>query len=136
MSGHGVRAFALLSSTHQDEFEEVCMEAINPGDAIIMRHDLLRVRVRDPAEEIVLLMALPDDSGQRCRVGPGSYAFPPGWAPEIRRVAALHGIRASVVPTACFELELWCDDALEALRAALLRRAPTFGPTYPLIAVA
>ncbi len=131
-----MRAFALLSSKHQDEFEEVYAEVIHPTEAIIMRHDLLRVRVRNSEDEFWLLMALPDDSGQRCRVGPGSYAFPPEWEPEVRRVAAFHNIRASVVPSACFELELWRDDALEALRAALLRRAPTFGPTYPRIAVA
>ena len=101
-----------------------------------MRHDLLRVRVRDRSDEVLMLLALPDDSGQRCRVGRGSYAFPPGWAPEIRHIAAFHDIRASVVPSACFELELWRDGALEGLRAALLRRAPTFGPTYPRIAVA
>ncbi len=135
MSGRGERALALLSSTHQDEFEQVCVEAIGTGNAIIMRHDLLRVRVRS-LDEFMLLMALPDDFGQRHRVGPGSYAFPPGWAPDIRRIAAFHNIRASVVPSACFELELWRDGALQALRAALLRRAPTFGPTYPRIAVA
>jgi hypothetical protein len=136
MSDFATRAFALLSSAHQDEFEEVCAEAIDAGDAIIMRHDLLRVRVRDPHEEFMLLLALPDDCAQRCRVGPGRYMFPPDRAPEIRRIAAFHGIRASVVPSACFELELWRDGALDALRAALLRRAPTFGPTYPRIAVA
>jgi hypothetical protein len=136
MSDSGTHAFALLSSTHQDEFEEVCAQAISAGEAIIMRHDLLRVRVRDPHEEFLLLLALPDDFAQRCRVGPGRYVFPPEWAPEIRRIGAFHGIRASVVPSACFELDLWRDGALDALRAALLRRAPTFGPTYPRIAVA
>ncbi len=101
-----------------------------------MRHDLLRVRVRNPHEDVLLLLALPDDSGQRCRVGPGSYAFPPGWEPEIRRIMAHNGVRASVVPTAVFRLELRRGGALDALRAALLRRAPTFGPTYPRITVA
>lgn len=136
MSEFGIRAFALLSSTHQDEFEEVCAAAIETGDAIIMRHDLLRVRVRDPQEEVLLLLALPDDIGQRCRVAPGSYAFPPGWTAEIRRMVAFHGVRASVVPTAVFRLDLRHGGLLDALRAALLERAPTFGPTPPRIAVA
>jgi hypothetical protein len=40
------------------------------------------------------------------------------------------GIRAGIVPTAVFDMEL-LDGALDALRSALLRRAPTFGPRYP-----
>jgi len=39
MSEFGIRAFALLSSTHQDEFEEVCVAAIDTGDAIIIRDE-------------------------------------------------------------------------------------------------
>ena len=136
MSENWLEAFALVSSAHQDEFEEVCAGAIDAGDAITMRHDLLRVRVRSRDDEIVLLLALPDDSGQRCRVGPGSYAFPSGWEAEIRRIVAHHGIRASLTPSAIFRLELRHGSVLDALRAALIQQAPTFGPTYPRIAVA
>ncbi len=136
MSDFGTHAFALLSSTHQDEFEEVCMEAINPGDAIIMRHDLLRVRVGDPEEDGVVLLAMPGDLAQRCRVGPGSYVFPPERSAEVRAGLSQLGIRASVVPSAVYSLDLRDPGLLDALRAALLRQAPTFGPTYPRIAVA
>jgi hypothetical protein len=135
VSDSWVEAFALVSSAHQDEFEEVCAAAIDTGDAIIMRHDLLRVRVRDPAEEGVLLLAL-TRCGQHHRVAPGSYGFPADWESEVCDIVSFHGIRASVVPSACFELEVRHHGALDALPAALLRRAPTFGPTYPRITVA
>ena len=134
MHENWIEAFALVSSAHQDEFEEVCAGAIDTGDAIIMRHDLLRVRVRDPAEEVVLLALT--RCGQHHRVAPGCYGVPAEWEPEVRDIVSLHGIRAGVVPSACFELEVRHDGALAALRAALLRRAPTFGPTYPRITVA
>ena len=134
MSGVWTSALALLSAVHQDEFEEVCVGAIGVGDAVIIRHDLLRVRVRNRDEDFLLLMALPDDLGQRCRVGPGGYLFPAEAAPEVRGAISLHRIRAGFVPTAVFDLELR-GGALDALRAALLRRTPTFGPTYPVIGV-
>ena len=134
MSAGWIEAFAFLSSVHQDEFEEVCAGAIGTGDATIIRHDLLRVRVRDPDEDGMLLLALPGDLAQKCRAGPGRYLFPAESAPVVRDAVSLHRIRAGVVPTAVFDLELH-DAALDALRAALLRRAPTFGPTYPRIGV-
>ena len=131
MRENWIEASALVSSAHQDESEEVCAAAIDAGDAIIMRRDLLRVRVRDPAEEGVLLLAL-TRCGQHHRVAPGSYGVPAEWEPEVRDIVSLHGIRAGVVPSACFALEFRHDGAL----AALLRQAPTFGPTYPRITVA
>jgi len=135
VTGRWTSAFAVLSSVHQDEFEEVCAEALGVGDAvIIIRRDVLRVRVRDPGQEGVLLLALPGDLGQRCRFGPGRYVFPAEATPIIRDAVSLLGIRASVVPTAVFDMELR-GGALGALRAALLRRAPVFGSRYPRIEI-
>ena len=130
-----MRAFALLSRTHHDEFEEVCVEAVDPGDAIVMYRDCLRVRLRDPAHEFLLLMAL-TRCGQDHRVAPGSYQFPADWEAEVRDIVSFHCLRASVVPSVRFELDLRRGGALDTLRPALLRRRPTFGPTYPRIAVA
>ena len=135
MNGEWMRAFALVSKTHQDQFEEVYVEAIDPGDAIIMRHDFLRVRLRDPTEEVLLMMGL-TRCGQHHRAAPGGYGFPADWESEVRDIVSFHRLRASVVPSALFELDLRRDGALDALRAALLRQAPTFGPTYPRIALA
>jgi hypothetical protein len=132
VSARWISAFAVLSSVHQDEFEEVCVEAIDVGDAVIIRRDVLRVRVRDPEEDFMLLMAMPGDLGQRCRFAPGRYVFPPEAAPIVHDGVSLLSVRASIVPTAVFDMELR-GGALEALRAALLRRAPTFGPRYPRI---
>jgi hypothetical protein len=76
MKGKWIETLALLSNVHQDEFEEVYAEAVDPGDAIItIQHGLIRARVRDPLQD-GLLLALPDDFGQRCMVGPGRYWFP------------------------------------------------------------
>ncbi len=136
MSENRIEAFALVGSAHQDEFEEVRAAAIDTGGAIIMRRDLLRVRVRDPAEEVVPLLLALTRCRQHHRVAPGCYGFPAEWEAEVRGIVPFHGIRAGVVPSARFELEVRHDGALDALRAALLRRAPTFGPTYPRITVA
>ena len=136
MSHGWIDAFAVLSATHEAEFEAACEEGVGPCDATVIPHPFLRVRVRRPEDEIVLVLALPDDSGQRCRVGPGSYVFPPEWAPEIRRIVSHHDLRASVVPSVHYHLELRDGCALRGLCAALLRRAPTFGRTYPRIIAA
>ena len=136
MSHGWIDAFAVLSATHEAEFEAACEEAICPLDATVIPHPFLRVRVRHPVDAIVLALALPGDSGLRCRVGPGSYVFPPDWAPEIRRIVAHHDLWANVVPSVGYQLELRDGGALRGLCAALLRRAPTFGPTYPRIVAA
>ena len=133
MSHGWIDAFAVLSATHEAEFEAACEEAICPYDATVIPHPFLRVRVRNLTDKIVLALALPDDFGKRCRVGPRSYVFPPEWAPEIRRIVSHHDLRASVVPSVGYRLELRDGGALRGLCAALLRRAPTFGPTYPRI---
>ncbi|MBD0272901.1 MAG: hypothetical protein ICV73_13355 [Acetobacteraceae bacterium] len=129
-------AFAVLSATHEADFEAACEEAICPLDATVIPHPFLRVRVRNPEDETILWVALPDDFGPRCRVEPGRYVFPPEWAPEIRRIVSHHDLRASVVPSVRYHLELRDGGALRGLCAALLRRAPTFGPTYPRITAA
>ena len=136
MSHGWIDAFAVLSATHEAEFEAVCEGAICPYDATVIPHPFLRVRVRNLTDAIVLALALPDDFGKRCRVGPGRYVFPPEWAPEIRRIVSHHDLRASVVPSVGYRLELRDDGALRGLCAALLRRAPTFRPTYPRIVAA
>jgi hypothetical protein len=133
MSHGWIDAFAVLNATHEAEFEAVCEEAICPYDATVIPHPFLRVRVRNLTDKIVLALALPDDFGKRCRVGPGSYVFPPEWAPEIRRIVSHHDLRASVVPSVGYQLELRDGGALRDLCAALLRQTPTFGPTYPRI---
>lgn len=136
MSHGWIDAFAVLSATHEAEFEAACEDAICPYDATVIPHPFLRVRVRNIEDETILWMALPHDSGKRCRVGPRSYVFPPEWAPEIRRIVSHHDLRASVVPSVGYRLELRDGGALRSLCAALLRRAPTFGPTYPRIVAA
>ena len=136
MSRGWIDAFAVISATHEAEFGAACEEAICPYDATVIPHPFLRVRVRHPVDDIILLLALPDDSGLRCRVGPGSYLFPPELAPEIRRIVSHHDLRAGVVPSVGYQLELRDGYALRGLCAALLRRAPTFGPTYPRIVAA
>ncbi|CAA9229977.1 MAG: hypothetical protein AVDCRST_MAG08-1048 [uncultured Acetobacteraceae bacterium] len=44
MKGKWTEASALISSVHQDEFERVCVEAVDPGDAIMLHHRLVRAR--------------------------------------------------------------------------------------------
>ena len=132
MSGGWLDAFALVSSVHQDEFERAYMEAVDPRDAtILIERGLVRARVRCPYEDGLLLLALPDDLGQRCMVGPGRYRFPAEDWRTVHEAAEYHGIRTRVVPSLLYRLELRHRGALDALRAAVLRRAPTFGPTYP-----
>ena len=136
MIGEWRDAFALVSSIHQDEFEEVYAGAVDPDDASMMHHRMVRARVPDPHQDGLLLLALRDDFGQRCMVGPGRYWFPAEDWREVDDIAHYHGIRTRVVPSVLYRLEFRRRNALDALRAALLRRAPTFGPTYPRIAVA
>ena len=136
MSGVWIDAFAGFSRTHEADFDAACAEAVSPGDAIVTLQDRLRVRVRDPHEDGMLLLALPGDLAQRHRVGPGRYDFPEECWPEVREAASLLGIRFDVAPWLVCRLELRDRGTLRALRAALLRRAPIFGATYPRIAVA
>ncbi len=52
-----IEAFAVVSSTHQDEFELVFVEAVDPHDATIcVQHGL--ARARDPYEDGLLLLAV------------------------------------------------------------------------------
>ncbi len=131
MRGKWIEAFALLGSVHQDEFEEVYAGAVDPGDGIVMHHGLVRARVPDPHQDGLLLLALKDDFGQRCRVGPGRYWFPAEDWRGVHDIAQYHGIRTRAVPSLLYRLDFRRRSALDALRAALLRQAPTFGPTYP-----
>lgn len=136
MSGGWLDAFALVRRDDQDEFEEACIDAFDTGEAIVIRHDLLRVQAAEEDDAIMLLLALPGDLAHRCRIAPGLYEFAPGWEPELRRIAREHRVSAAVEPTARFELGLRHPGLIDALRAALLRRAPTFGPEYPRIVTA
>lgn len=131
-----IDAYALVKRDDQDEFEEACVDAFDGGDAIVIRHDVLHVQVDGDGDAIMLLLALPDDTAYRCRIAPGLHEFPLGWEHELRRVVRDHCISASVVPTARFEPGLRHRALVEASRAALVRRTPTFGQTYPRIAVA
>jgi hypothetical protein len=135
MSAAWITAFAVLSAAHEGEFESACEETISASDAIMVQHPFLHVRVRDPAEEVVLLLAL-SRCGQHHWVVPGNYAFPAEWETEVRDIASFHSIRASIIPSVSFQLELRHGGLLDDLRAALLSRAPTFGPTYPRIIAA
>ena len=135
MNAGWIDALAVLSAAHESKFEMACDEAIDPRDATVVPHPFLRVRLRDPAHEIILLLAL-TGCGQNHRVAPGSYEFPAEREAEVRGIVSYHSLRASVVPSLRFHLALRHGGLLGGLRAALLRRAPTFGPTYPRIAVA
>ena len=133
MNGDWIEAFALLSGVHEDDFEEALAEGVDPRDATVIHYGLVRARVRDPQEDFLLLMALKGDLAQRCRVGPGRYWFPAERWPEVHEAAERHRIRTRAVPSLLYRMEMRRDGPLDALRAALLRRAPTFGPTYPRI---
>ena len=135
MNGGWIDAFAVLSKRHEDRFDAAVAEAVDPCDAIVTSQDWLRVRVRDFHEDGSLLVALPGDLGQRCMVGPGLYVPPPERWPEFRDAIDLLNIRASVIAWVSMRLELRHLGVLDALRAALLRRGPTFGQTYPRIIV-
>ena len=116
------------------EFEAAIDEIADPCSATAVAFPFLRVRVRDVGDEVLLLMAL-SRCGQHYRIGPGLYDFPAEWEEEVRELAAFHFLRASVVPSVCYHLELRRASILDALRGALFERAPTFGPTYPRIAL-
>jgi hypothetical protein len=135
MSGEWIDASAVLSAAHEAEFYAACKEAVEPHDAIVVPFPFLRVRLRDPAHDIILLLTLAG-WGQHHRVAPGSYEFPMEREAEVRAIVSDHGLRASVVPSLRFRLELRHGRLLDDLRAALLGRVPTFGPTYPRITVA
>jgi hypothetical protein len=135
VSAGWIDAFAVLSATHEAEFEAACGEAIDPRDATIAPHPFVRVRLPDVAEEVLLMLAL-TGCGQDYWVGPLSYEFPPEWEAEVRDIVSLHRLRASIVPSVRFHLGLRHGGLIDDLNAALLRRAPLFGPSYPRIAAA
>ena len=126
-------AFVILSMTHMAEFEAAIDEIADPCSATTVAYPFLRVRLRDVGDEVVLLMAL-SRCGQHYRVGPGLYGFPAEWEEEVRQILAFHSIKAGVVPSVCYRMELRNAGMLDDLRGALFSRAPTFGPTYPKIA--
>lgn len=136
MSAEWVDATAVLSTTHAAQFEAAFEDALEASDAIIVSHPFLRVSLRDVYDEVLLLMALSSNHcGQHHRVGPLRYAFPAGWEAEVRGILAFYSIKAGVVPSVCYRLELRNAGMLDDLHTALNRQAPTFGPTYPRIAV-
>jgi hypothetical protein len=73
--------------------------------------------------------------GQEYRVAAGRYEFPAGWE-EVRNIVAFHGIRAGIVPSVCYCLELRDAGVLDDLRSTLLGRAPRFDRNCPRITVA
>ena len=133
MSAEWIDASAVLSARHAAEFEAVFEEALEPCGATAIPYPFLRVRLRDVGDEVVLLMAL-SRCGQQYRVGTGLYGFPAEWEEEVREIVAFHRLRASVVPSVCYRLELRKEGMLDDLRGALLARTPTFAPNYPRIA--
>ena len=133
MSRGWVDAFVAFSGEHEAEFDAACESALAPGDAIVTLSDRVRVRVRDPRDDGLFLLALPGDLAQRHRVGAGRYEFPAESWPVVREAASGLAIRSTVVRWVVCRLELRHRRLLDALRAALLRRAPVFGPTYPRI---
>lgn len=130
-----IDALAVRGAAHEAEFLAACEEAVEPHDATVVPREFLRVRLWDSAHEVILLFAL-RGCGRHFRVAPGSYEFPMEWEAEVRAVVSDHGLRASVVPSLRVRLELRHGGLLDDLSAALLGRAPTFGPTYPRITVA
>jgi hypothetical protein len=134
VSAGWINAYAVLSRTHAGEFEAVLEDALEPSGAMAIPFPILRLRLRDVADEMLLLMAL-SGVGQAYRVAARQYAFPAEWEEEVEGIIAFHSVRASVVPSICYSLELRNADMLGDLHAALHGRAPTFGPTYPRIAV-
>jgi hypothetical protein len=135
VSAGWIDASVVLSTTHAAEFEAVIEEALEPCGATAIPYPFLRVRLRNSDDEVVLLMALSSNRcGQHHRVAPLCYAFPTEWEEEVRDILAFHSIKAGVVPSVCYRLELRRAAMLDDLRGALLARTPTFGPTYPRIA--
>ena len=133
MTAAWTNAVVVLSMTHMAEFEAAIDEIADPCSATAVAYPFLRVRLRDVGDEVLLLMAL-SRCGQHYRVGTSLYGFPAEWEEEVRELAAFHFLRASVVPSVCYHLELRQASILDSLRGALSERAPTFGPTYPRIA--
>lgn len=134
MSAAWTDAIALLSAVHTAEFEAAFDAVAEPGGATIIPYPILCVRLRHDVDEMVLLMAL-SHVGQNYRTAPGIYSFPAEWADEVRDILRFHHLRAAVVPSVAYRLELQNPALLNDLRDALLGLAPTFGPTYPRIAV-
>lgn len=130
-----IEAFVVLGRTHENEFDAAYAEVVDPCDVIVTLRNWIRVRVRNRDEDGSLLLGLPGDLGQRRMVRPGVYVFPAEHWPDFQDMIAFLNIRASVVAWVTMRLELRNSAVLAALRAALLRRAPTFGPSYPRIAV-
>jgi hypothetical protein len=48
----------MLSTTHAAQFEDVLDATVRPWDATVVPHPILRVRLRNVADEVLLLMAL------------------------------------------------------------------------------
>ena len=135
MSAGWIDASAVLSTTHAAEFEVAMEEALEPCGATAVPYPFLRVRLRDIGDEAVLLMALNSNRcGQHHRVGPLCYAFPAEWEGEVRDILAFHSIKAGVVPSVRYHLELRQASMLDDLRGALVARTPTFAPNYPRFA--
>ena len=130
-----INALAVVSAQHEAEFVAALEEVVSPDDATIAPYPCVRVHVPDADEEILLLLAL-RGCGQNYRTGPGRFAFPAEWESEVGDVVALCGIRASVVTSVGFRLELRSARLLDDLRASLRRRQGTFGPTYPSVTAA
>ena len=135
MSAGWIDASAVLSTTHAAEFEATYEAVVDPCDITIDPHPFLRVRLSNTADEVLLMLAL-TRCGQEYWVGPRKYEFPIEWETEVREIVAYHCLRASVVPSVCYRLEVRNASLLDDLRGALFERAPTFGPTYPRIAAA
>jgi hypothetical protein len=135
MKAEWIAASVTVSATHESEFEATCEEAIDPCDAMVMPYRFLHVRFRDPADEPLLMLAV-NGCGQHYRVSAANYEFPTEWEAEVRELVSFHRVQASIVPAARYHLELRYPDLLGALRAALLRKAPTFGATYPRVVIA
>jgi hypothetical protein len=101
VSGGWIDALAVLSATHSAEFEAASDSVCVPCRATAVPHPFLRVRLRDAAEGVPLLLAL-SGCGQDHRVAAGLYGFPAHREEEVRGVLALNGIRAGVVPSECY----------------------------------
>jgi hypothetical protein len=134
MTGGWVDAAAVICADHQAEFEMAYEDALSPYDATVLPLPFLDVRVPDDAHEALLLLGL-NGWGAAYRIAAGRFAFPADWEAEVREIVGRVGLRATVQPCVCFHLELRHAGLLDDLRVALLRRAPTFRPTYPSIVV-
>ena len=134
MSAVWTDAVALLSAVHAVQFEAAFDAIALPSHATIIPFPFLRVRLQDDADETILLMAL-SRVGQKYRVERRFFSFPAEWEDEVRDIVTYHSLRAAVVPSVAYRMELLSLGLLDDLRSALERMSPTFGPIYPRIAV-